>query len=159
MNELPLKPIHLPPPPSWWPPAIGWWLLVAFMLLLAAGLFLLWLRHRKNQRMAQWLSDTLADIDRQAEWIPALHQLLRRALCQLDKNLLTADEASWRLSLNHLAGRQSIKVLTQLEISRYQPTADIDKEAALEEAKPLLQLALLRPRLARKRLLTGAPHV
>ncbi|MEO5331644.1 MAG: DUF4381 domain-containing protein [Magnetococcus sp. YQC-5] len=57
MNQaapLELRDIHLPDPVSWWPPALGWWLVMLLFLfvLLAWGLYRLWSRRYRIQKIA-----------------------------------------------------------------------------------------------------------
>lgn len=147
-HELPLKPIHLPPAPSWWPPAPGWWLLALLTLVLLGFCVWWWRRWRARRQQQRWLAAELAQLaDNQNA--ANLHRLLRRAIQPLLPR--QQDEPDWQASLTRLAGPQPVTALLQLESIRFQPDARLSSEA-LEQARPLLMLALLQPRKARKRL-------
>lgn len=148
-DSLPLKPIHLPPDPSWWPPAPGWWLLaVLVLILLALGVWLL-LRWQIRRRKRQWLQAQLAELHASQRGALLLHRLLRRAIHPLLTST-SVSEADWSTLLERLAGKP-LPALASLEAARYRPDAQLTEEA-LTQARPLLELALLHPRKARKRL-------
>lgn len=150
MKSLPLAPIHLPPAPSWWPPAPGWWLLALLLILGLVALLWWWRRLKQRRRLDQWLSQQLAHIEQSDDWALRLHRLLRQLLCQCLPSLRQADEAGWQQSLSRLATDSDISALISLEEERYQPRQQADKTAALAQAEPLLRLALLKPRQARR---------
>jgi hypothetical protein len=140
--SLPLRDIHLPDTLSWWPPAPGYWLILAVLVLIVFAVFLLRIRHRKQQlkRSIQSEVDRIEQAFRDsrdnAQLVKSLSILLRRVslacfpdsgcesltgrhwLTFLDKQLQDSDE------FLHGVGQV-------LETAPYRPHVDIDAEALL----------------------------
>lgn len=151
--ELPLRPIHLPPAPGWWPPAPGWWLLAVLAVLLMLGAFLWWRRVQRQRAKRAWLTRQLADLPADRQGVETLHRLLRRAVQPL-AGTNAGDAPAWPALLEKLAGATAIDALLAQEAARYDATATLDAQA-VHEAGILLELALLQPRQARRRLSGG----
>lgn len=149
-SDLPLQPLHLPPAPGWWPPAPGWWLLMALLLVLLAGSGYWWRQRQRRLARLAWLNETLARLRQDPAGVLSLHRLLRRALQPLaGTSALEAER--WPALLAQLAGETRIEALLAQEAQCYQPQAKLDTQA-VAEARILLELVLLQPRRARKRL-------
>lgn len=156
MNELPLdlKDIHLPTDPSWWPPAPGWWLLSVIILLLAAvAVWRLHKRHKQKQ-LAAWLNKQLHALEQAQNSANSLHSLLRNAVCSVAPSLKNASQYQWQQALQALAQQQPIDDLITIERAIYQPVEfdQSTQQNAITQARPLLNLVLLNPKKAQKRL-------
>lgn len=154
MNTLPLNPIHLPADPGWWPPAPGWWLLALLLLALLIGLAVHIRQRQKKRALTAWIAHQMNRIEQSGHWQNEQHQLLRRAICALVPALKQADQTAWQNALLALASDLPIDQLLAVENSLYQPqpSDELHKQAAHQQAEQLLTCVLLTPKQARKRL-------
>ncbi len=99
--DLILRDIHQPPAPPLWPLAPGWWWVLAILLAIGVATFV-WLRRRRQRRIAiERLFDDAMDAAPDApSQVAAMSALLRRAARRQRADADVLDGDDWLAALD-----------------------------------------------------------
>ncbi len=99
--DIILRDIHQPPAPPLWPLAPGWWLVLAIVLV-ASVATLIWLRRRRQRRIAieRLFDDALDAASDAPSQVAAMSALLRRAARRHRADADVLDGDAWLEALD-----------------------------------------------------------